>query len=140
MRMTLVNGYLAFKFITDKEPTLGDLTNTMALAMCAKVEEMGAGGVVAATRCARLAAMQALVARADPGALPHALFNGRALGLGKKRGEGRCRLCSPSHASGVCKTCSTGLDTARPKPFWVCYPGNHGRQCYCQHMHDAGRM
>ena len=140
MGMTLVNGYLALKFITDREPTPREFTYTVALAIYGKVEEVGPGRVVAATRGARLTAMQALVSRADPGALPYALFNGRALGLRKKRGEGPCRLCSASHASGVCKTCSTGLDTARPKPFWVFYPGKHGRQCYCQLMHDAGRM
>ena len=34
--MTLVNGYLAFKYITDKEMTLREFTNSIALAMCAK--------------------------------------------------------------------------------------------------------
>ena len=36
MGMTLVNGYLAFKYITDKEMTLREFTNSIALAMCAK--------------------------------------------------------------------------------------------------------
>jgi hypothetical protein len=26
---------------------------------------------------------------------------------------------------------STGLDTAKPKLFWICLPGFHGRPCYC---------
>jgi hypothetical protein len=96
----------------------------------------GEGGVVAeSTRGARQAAKEAQVARADPGDLSHTLFNGRALGLGGSRGEGQCRLCSHKHASGVCKTCSTGLDSDRAKPFWVCYPGSHGRKCYRQHLH-----
>ena len=98
--------------------------------MCAKVVE-GEGGVVAeATRGARRAAINAQVARDDPGHLPHALFNGRALGLGGTMGEGQCRLCLNKHASGVCKTCSKALDTDHPKQFWVSYPGKHGRQCY----------
>ena len=137
MGMTLVNGYLAFRHITDREMTLLEFTNSVALAMCAKVVE-GVGGVVGvATRGARQAAMDSQVARADPGDLPHALFNGRALGLGASRGEGQCRLCMDKHASGVCKTCSTGLDTDRAKPFWICYNGRHGRQCYRQHLHDT---
>ncbi len=62
--------------------------------------------MAASTRCARQAAMEALVARADPSDLPHALFSGRALGLGASCGEGQCRLCLKKHASasGVCKT------------------------------------
>jgi hypothetical protein len=90
--------------------------------------------VAEATRGARRAAIDAQVARGDPGHLPHALFNGRALGLGGALGEGQCRLCLNKNASGVYKTRSMALDTDHPKPFWVCYPGKHGRQCYCQHL------
>ncbi len=39
MGMTLVNGYLAFKYLTDKEMTLLEFTNSVAQAMCAKVVE-----------------------------------------------------------------------------------------------------
>ncbi len=35
---------------------------------------------------------------------------------------------------GVCKSGSKGLDTDRPKLFWVCYSGKHVWQCYCQHL------
>ncbi len=132
MGMTLVNGYLAFKYITDKEMTFREFTNRVALDMCAKVVQgraVGWGGW-GAKRGARQAAMDSQVARADPGDLPHALFNRQALGCGAGNGEGQCLLCLHKHASGVCKKCSTGLDADLAKPFWVCYPGNHGRQCY----------
>ncbi len=42
--MTLVNVYLAFKYLTDKEMTLLDFTNNVAQALCAKVVEGGGGG------------------------------------------------------------------------------------------------
>jgi hypothetical protein len=50
---------------------------------------VGGGAVAAATRGARQAHTDALMARADSGDLPHALFNGRALGLGGTGGEGQ---------------------------------------------------
>ena len=43
-----------------------------------------------ATRGSRRAAIHAHVARCVPAGLPHDVFNGRALGLGGTRGEGRC--------------------------------------------------
>jgi hypothetical protein len=39
MSMTLVNGYLSFNYLTDKEMTLLEFTNSVALAMCATVVE-----------------------------------------------------------------------------------------------------
>ena len=57
MGMTLVNGYLAFKYLTDQEMTLREFTNGVALAMCAKVVEGGGGAVSASTRGARQAAI-----------------------------------------------------------------------------------
>ena len=108
MGMTLVNGYLAFKYITDKELTLREFTNRVALAMCAKEGEEGGGSVAAGTRGSRQVDIDEQVARGDPGDLPHAQFNGRALGLGGTLGEGQCRLCLDKHASGVCKTCLEG--------------------------------
>ncbi len=39
MGMTLVNGYLAIKYLTDKEMTLREFTNRVVQAMCAKVVE-----------------------------------------------------------------------------------------------------
>ncbi len=138
MGMTLANKYLACKYLTDKEITLREFTTRVALTRCDK-DGAGEGGVVVeSTRGARRAAIDAEVARGDPGDLPHALFNGRALGLGGNPGEGQCckRLNkhASGHESGVCKTCSKALDTDRPKPFWVCCPGKHGRQCKCQYL------
>ena len=66
--------------------------------------------------------MEAHVAGADPDDLPHALFNGRVPGVGGTWGESQRRLCFNKDALGGCKSCSKGLDTDRPKPFWVCYP------------------
>ncbi len=74
---------------------------------------------MAMTHGARQAAMEAHAAGADPDDLPHALFNGRALGVGGTWREGQCRLFFNKHASGVCKTCSKALDTDHPKPFWM---------------------
>jgi hypothetical protein len=132
--IALVNGYLAYRYITVKEPSCREFTDSVALAICVKVDCGEGGDIDGAAHGARQAAMEAGVARAHPGPLPHALFSGRALGLGGKDGDGVCRLCHDKHASGVCKTCSVGLETDKPKPFWMCYPGKHGRQCYCRHL------
>ena len=59
-------------------------------------------------------AIDAPVVRRDPCDLPHAVFNGRALGLCETWGEGRCRQCPNEHSLGLCKTCSIGLDTGKP--------------------------
>ena len=40
-------------------------------------------------------------AEADLSHLPHALFNGRAPGVGVNCDENQCRLLNGSHASGV---------------------------------------
>jgi hypothetical protein len=109
MDITLVNGYLAFKYITEQQPTLREFTNGVALAMCAKVMKEGGRGVAEATRGALLASEAALEARVDPGSMPHTLFSGRALQVGGTRGEGQCRLCLRTHASGVCKTYTSCL-------------------------------
>ena len=79
--MTLENDHLAFEYITDKEPSLREFTYSVALAICAKMEGGGGGGIVMATRGARHAAMEAHVAGAVPGDLPHTLFDGRARGF-----------------------------------------------------------
>ena len=137
MGMILVNAYLAYKHVTKQDPTLREFTNRVALAMCAKPGEQGSCPIASSTRRAQADAMDAVKRRADQGDIPHALFSGRALGLGGTGGEGACRTCGDKHASGICKTCSVGHETAKPKPFWLCFPGKHGRQCYCKHMHDA---
>ena len=64
----------------------------------------------------------------------------KAMGLGGFGGEGQCRMCSHKHASGVCKTCSTRLDTERMKSFWVCYAGSHDDQCYRHQPVSTGVM
>ncbi len=51
--MALENGYLASWYIIDKEPCLREYTNSVALAMCAKVDGREGGGVEAAARGAR---------------------------------------------------------------------------------------
>jgi hypothetical protein len=68
--------------------------------------------------------MEAGVARAHPGDLHHTLFNGRALGFDLKRGDGQCQQCMGKHASGVCKTSATGLDTDRAMPSRLATPAN----------------
>ncbi len=61
--------------------------------------------------------------------LLHDALNGRMLasGLGREHGEGQCQMGGYKHASGVCKTCSFGLDTNDPQIFWIYYPGMHCR-------------
>jgi hypothetical protein len=96
------------------------------------VEVEVAGG----TRGSRVRAEVSAMELIDPGDMSHQLFSASTLGLGGKGHEGRCSICAYNHAAGVCKTCSDGLGTARQKLFWLCHPGAHGRQCYCQNLHD----
>ena len=66
--------------------------------MCAKVDGGEGGAIEVAARGARQAAMEAQVAGAHPGDLPHALFNGRARGFSATRGKGQCRRSLHGHA------------------------------------------
>jgi hypothetical protein len=108
-----------------------------SLAMCAKVDGGVEVDVAGGTRASRVRAEVSLLELMDPGDMPHQIFVARTLGLGGKGGEGRCKICDNYHASGVCKTCSEGLGSDKPKLFWLCIPGAHGRQCYCRHLHDS---
>jgi hypothetical protein len=62
------------------------------------------------TRGVLFSSEAALEASVDHGSMTHNLISGQALRLllGKIRGEGQCRLFSSTHASGVCKTCTSG--------------------------------
>ena len=105
--------------------------------MCAEKAEAESGPPALEARGALQAAAASDAARADPGDLPHAVFDGRKLGLWWKYRSWQVRLCNDNHASCVRKTCSTGLNTEQAKPFWVCYIGSYGRHCYCQHLQAA---
>ncbi len=108
MGMTLVNGYLAFQHITGRETTLRDFVKQPTAWRWPCVPKLWRWWVGVATQGARQA-KDSQVDRGDPGDLPHALFNGRALGLRASQVEVQCRLCMDKHASGICKTCSTGV-------------------------------
>ena len=95
MGMTLVNGYLAFKYITDKEMTLREYTNSIALLWVPRRGRRWEG----VSRRRRLPSMHRWLEVIL--VFPHSLFNGRALGLGGSGGEGQCRMCLDKHASGV---------------------------------------
>ncbi len=79
-----------------------------------------AGGTRRSMVRAEVSAMELI----DPGDRFHQLFShgAIALGLGKRSGVGRCRMCGWNHAEGVCKTCSIGLGTAKQKVFWIAIP------------------
>ena len=136
MGMTMVNGYLAHAFLTGTKLTLLEYTNIVSLAMCARVDGGVEVEVAGGTRGSRVRAEVSAMELIDPGDISHQLFSASTLGLGGKGHEGRCSICAYNHAAGVCKTYSDGLGTARQKLFWLCHPGAHGRQCYCQHLHD----
>ena len=130
---------MAFRYITAKEPCQleSHASGRLPIALCwlcAKVDGREMGGLEAAERGVRQASMEAQVAGAHPGDLPHAMFNWRARLFSVEKAV-PAELAQ--HAPGVCKHCSTCLDTGRMKPFWVCCPGSHGRQCYQQHLHVA---
>ncbi len=57
--MALVTGYMAFRYITAKEPCLREFTSSVLLAMCTTVDGREVGGIEAAQRGARQAAMEA---------------------------------------------------------------------------------
>ena len=91
----------------------------------------------------RRAKTQASSLRSEVGprgdSISHALVKGASLGLGNKRNQGPSRICKDEHATGVCVTCSNRMHTDDPEIFWLCSTGMHGRQCYCQHLHEMLR-
>ena len=132
MGKILVNAHFAFKFKTGKSPSLVDFTNVIAQALCGGNKEAVEDGDTGRTRSQKLR-----VAAGPPSdRISHALVKGISLGLGGIRNQGSCRVCKDRHTTGVCVTCSKGLDSDDPDPFWVCSPGVHGRHCYCQHLHE----
>ena len=132
MGKILVNALFAFKFKTGKSPSLVDFTNVIAQEPCEGNEEARGDGDAGRTRSQKLS-----VAVGPPSdRISHALVKGISLGLGGVRNQGSCRVCKDRHSTGVCVTCSKGLDSSDPEPFWLCSAGVHGRQCYCQHLHE----
>jgi hypothetical protein len=112
MVTTLVNGYLAFEYITEKELRLQESTNRFALALVAIVRGVGWWWVVTMTHGARQAAVEAHAAGADLDYLPHALFNGRAFRFNASSAEGR---------AGCASTCKPMVDArlALPVSIWT---------------------
>ena len=81
MIMTLVNGYLAYMYIFQRELTLSTFTNRVALAFHAEVGEVGEERAAAAMRGARQVSTDAVAQRANPDDIIRALFKVRALPL-----------------------------------------------------------
>ncbi len=71
--------------------------------------------------------------------MSHALVKGTNIGMGNKRYQAPCQLCKNKHATGVCVTCMNSMNTDNPDLFWICSTGFHGRQYYCQHLHEMLR-
>ena len=134
MGKVLVNGFLAFKWETGKSPSLRDFTNVVAQAMCADEAEDSDDDVTDRTRAQKMAKTTQSAVAPPSQRIKHAMVKGTSIGVGGKRNQGPCKICKDHHASGVCVTCSESLDTDHAKPFWLCSPGIHGRQCYCQHL------
>ena len=78
--------------------------------------------------------------RADPDDRPHAQFNSLALYLGNSARHGQLQMCCGLYSSYVCITHCTGLDFDWPEIFLHGYTRSHSRQCYCQHLHEVGRL
>jgi hypothetical protein len=135
----LVNALFAFRFITGKTPSLHDFANLVAQALCDEDDEESNDQERGRTR----AKTQASSLRSEVGprgdSISHALVKGASLGLGNKRNQGPSRICKDEHATGVCVTCSNRMHTDDPEIFWLCSTGMHGRQCYCQHLHEMLR-
>ncbi len=134
MGKVLVNGFLAFKFKTSKSPCLRDFTNVVAQALCEDEAEKEDYEVAERTRAQKQAKTTPSAVAPPSQRIKHALVRGSSIDVGGKRNQGPCKLCKDQHASGVCVTCSEGLDTDNAKPFWLCAPGQHGRQCYFRHL------
>ena len=109
-----------------------DFTNVIAQALCGGNKEVVEDGDTGRTRSQKLR-----VAAGPPSdRIFHALVKGISLGLGGVRNQGSCGVCKDRHSTGVYVTCSKGLDSSDSEPFWLCSAGVHGRQCYCQHLHE----
>jgi hypothetical protein len=135
----LVNGFLSFKFLTGQLPSLRDITNVVAQALCGdkegEADHVAAGGPDLKKsqefrKARRHHHQRGSNKQRSKG---HLLVWGP---VGSKRKQGPCNLSKERHANGVCRTCANGLDTDSLQPFRLCSIGPHGRQCYCQHLHE----
>ena len=135
----IVNALFAFRYITGKQPTLHDFTNVIAQALCDDDDEESDAEESGRTRAERNARSMPSAVGPPKDRISHALVKGASLGLGNKRKQGPCSICKNKHATGVCVTCSKNLHREDHEIFWLCSTGMHGRQCYCQHLHEMLR-
>jgi hypothetical protein len=137
MGKILVNGFMAFKFKTCnlKSLSLREFTNVVAQAFCAVEGEEAEDEPDGRTRAEKQSRIAGSAVAPPQERIKRALVKGTSLGVGGKRNQGPYIVCKDRHATGVCVTCSKGLDTDSPEPYWLCSTGPHGRQCYCQHLH-----
>ncbi len=89
MSMTLVNGYLAYKFLPPHDPTFREFLNRVALAMCADEAVRAEVDVAAGTRLAQLRSKVVRASISDPGRLGHQLCSAKYLSLGGYGAEGK---------------------------------------------------
>ena len=134
----LVNALFTFLFVNGKMQSLHNFTNLVVQALCDEDDEESDDQERGRTR-AKTQASSLQSAVGPPGeSISHALVKGTSLRLGNKCNQGCC-ICKDKHVTGVCVTCSNRMHTDDPEIFWLCSTGMHGRQCYCQHLHEMLR-
>ncbi len=136
MEKVLVNRLLSFKFYTGQSPSIRDFTNVVAQVLCADEEEEAVFVAVDRTRAQTQSRISKSAVATPWERINHALVKGKSIGAGGKREQGPYNMRKERLANRVCITCAKGLDTDSAEQYWLCSTGPHGRQCYCQHLHE----
>ncbi len=135
MVTTLVNGYLAFEYITDKELRL-----QVFQQLCSGIKWGGGGGGYTrhmaamaggcGTACGWRLELILMTSPMGPCSVERASSQPQCKQWRRER-----QLCLHMHAASGCETRSTNLNMVWVENFWVFYPCSHPRQCYRQHRH-----
>jgi hypothetical protein len=136
MVKVLMYQLLSFKFYTCQSLSIRNITNEVAQVLCADEEEEAVYVAADRTRAQTQSRISKSAVAPPWERIKHALVKGKSIGAGGKREQGPHNMNKERHANRVSITCAKGLDTDSPVPFWLCSTSPHGRQCYCQHLHE----
>jgi hypothetical protein len=105
MGMLLVNGYLAFKYLSPHLMTLQEFPNVIAQAMRVDKEAEADLPKGVCTQSVQQGGTSGRAVGAPAEHISHACVRGKSLGLGRVKGEGVCSICKYNHAAGICVAC-----------------------------------
>ncbi len=137
MGMVLVNGYLAFKYLSPHLMTLQEFPIVIAQVMRVDKEAEADLPKGVCTQSVQQGETSGRAVGAPAEHISHACVRGKSLGLGRVKGEGVCSICKYNHAAGICVTCSKDLSSSHSGCVMLENMGNNATVNICTQCSDA---